>query len=126
MAGVAGQCPTRGLPRDHRAPGSAGGPARIRIRLRNRRCNSWESGRRSPRWMPWTMSCEAPERRRTTRGTVGPIGSAWKLIWGEDYFVSDKAFRAVAYAHAKSHGLTVTTRSIAGGLIIQFTRQRRS
>jgi hypothetical protein len=53
-------------------------------------------------------------------------GAAWKLLWGEDYYVSDKAFQAAVYAHAKAHGLTVTTRSIEGGLIIQFARQRRS
>lgn len=53
-------------------------------------------------------------------------GSAWKVMWGEDYFVSDKAFQAAVYAHAKSHGLAVTTRSIDGGLIIQFARRPRS
>lgn len=52
-------------------------------------------------------------------------GSVWKVVWGEDYFVSDKAFRAGAYAQAKSHGLSVTTRSFEGGLTIQFARQRR-
>lgn len=53
-------------------------------------------------------------------------GSAWTVIWGEDYFVSDKAFRAAAYAHARSRGMSVTTRSVDGGLIIQFVRGQRS
>lgn len=53
-------------------------------------------------------------------------GSRWKVTWGEDYYVSDKAFQAAVYAHAKSHGLTVTTSSVDGGLIIQFARRRNS
>lgn len=30
-------------------------------------------------------------------------GSPWTLMWGEDYCVTDKAFQAAVYAHAKSH-----------------------
>lgn len=75
---------------------------------------------------PWTRYREAPELHRTTPGHRWADGSAWKVFWGEDYYVSDKAFQTAAYAHAKSHGLVVTTRSIDGGVIIQFARRRRT
>lgn len=52
-------------------------------------------------------------------------GSRWTLVWGEDYFVTHKAFQSAVYAHAKAHGLIATTHLIDDGMVIQFVRRAR-
>lgn len=49
------------------------------------------------------------ERRSATALPLAPLGRRGRLNLGEDYYVSDKRFGRAAYAHAKSHGLIVTT-----------------
>jgi len=47
-------------------------------------------------------------------------GDAWKLLRGENYLVSDRAFRSAAHACAKSHSLRLTTQIVDGGIVIRF------